>query len=320
MPNHPKQKLICHRAPMQTMDPDLREWQRTNALTALEQRKSKTDKGLAPMRATKNSVSKPHKKQEEVPLFDINDSDLSDDDIFARPSRREVDVSDNEEDMLAFAIQESLDQARKQTSGPPQPMASSSSLVLDSGSNSTPARTGSSAVAATPEEDEEDDMYVDAPNRLQTALRFAHSHHSSSKDTPSLFGHPELLSMKSATPSKPITPKATPTKEAPRAPSPVMEQDPTTASATSASASPFPESFTDSDEDEDMEEVVVAKEPSPLPLSAPTAPEQVSQAPSAPFDLTLGDDLLQPSDQLRHTAAEKGKQKQAPIVHRLPSP
>ncbi|KAH6913322.1 flap structure-specific endonuclease [Coprinopsis sp. MPI-PUGE-AT-0042] len=307
---------------VQTMDPDLRDWQRTNTLAALEQRKSKTDKGLAPMRTARKPAAKPQEKQQEVPLFDINDSDISDDDVFARPARQEANDSEDDEDVMAFAIQESLDQARKHASTSSQPAASSSSVTLDSVSKATPIRTQSSAVAATQEEDEEDDMYVDAPNRLQTALRFAHSHHSSSKDTPSLFGHPELLSMKSVPPSKPITPKATPTIPAPRAPSPVAEKGPPPASSKSASPSPFPESFTDSESDEEMEEVVVAQDPSPLPVPSPTPPPQgqLLQDTSMPFDLTLDDDLLN-SDHLLGSAIKKGKgkEKQAIGAERSPS-
>lgn len=149
------------------MDPDLKEYQRRNALSALSNRS--TDKGL-------ESINRPSiRKRKQNPLFEMNDSDLSEDE------RLQLTIEEEEDDeALAFAIQASLDHG-KRLAGFNGAVASSSRVTLDSPlfGPQTPTRRSSSPFAAS---DDFDDVHV-APNRLSTALKFAHSHseHSARK-------------------------------------------------------------------------------------------------------------------------------------------
>ncbi|EAU85580.2 flap structure-specific endonuclease [Coprinopsis cinerea okayama7 len=177
-----------------TVDPDLREWQRENTLDALSKRR--TDKGLEPLRTTKPAtIRKP--KVNSTPLFEMHESDFSDGEL-----PQALVQEGDEEDLVAFAIQESFDNAKNNSNRPAtpsQPIASSSSVKLDScpHSSSNP-KTPSRSASRQDQSRQDDDEYFATASRLQTALRFAHSHSATS---PSLFGRQGLLSEKRS-PSK----------------------------------------------------------------------------------------------------------------------
>ncbi|KAF6742054.1 flap structure-specific endonuclease [Ephemerocybe angulata] len=179
--------------PADIMDPDLQEYQRGNALSAISNRN--TDKGLEPI--SRRPIIR---KRRANPLFEMNDSDLSDDELL----QMTVDQDEEDDESLAFAIQASLDQTKQSSSR--GPLASSSAVTLDSHPRTPDRRMSTAARAASPTPSNEwEDMY-ETPNRLSTALTFAHSHHTpqsrrkatDSGSTPkSMFGRPSLLMNKS---------------------------------------------------------------------------------------------------------------------------
>lgn len=179
--------------PADIMDPDLQEYQRGNALSAISNRN--TDKGLEPI--SRRPIIR---KRRANPLFEMNDSDLSDDELL----QMAVDQDEEDDESLAFAIQASLDQTKQSSSR--GPLASSSAVTIDSHPRTPDRRMSTAARAASPTpSDEWEDMY-ETPNRLSTALTFAHSHHTpqsrrkatDSGSTPkSMFGRPSLLMNKS---------------------------------------------------------------------------------------------------------------------------
>ncbi|TFK21192.1 PIN domain-like protein [Coprinopsis marcescibilis] len=164
-----------------TVDPDLRAWQQENALAALSKRN--TDKGLAPL-TTKPPAKPIRRKPKANPLFNTTDSDYSDDDPLGGPILEEEDEPDAYEDddeQMAFALQQSFDQARTSTvrfstGENDEPIASSSAVTLDSYRHSSLPQTPNLSAGKTVQDEEDgEDMYVTPPSgsRLETALRFA---------------------------------------------------------------------------------------------------------------------------------------------------
>ena len=173
-------------------DPDLREYQREMALSAISNRT--TAKNLRPL--TTKTIDR---KSKTVPLFDLDD----DDEILA-----ELPVLDysevNDDDLVAYAVQESFDQSNftKNVASTSQDKPTSSAI-----------RPVSPARDSSPEDD--DDIYMDypAPTRLETALSIANASGSSRAQlSPSksvsgsiLFGKPTLLTGPSNQPQMPLS-------------------------------------------------------------------------------------------------------------------
>ncbi|KJA26408.1 hypothetical protein HYPSUDRAFT_159469 [Hypholoma sublateritium FD-334 SS-4] len=151
-------------------DPDLRDYQREMALSAISKRH--TDKGLLPARTI-------NRKGKSTALADALQIDAT-----AFPISRHVDPGSDDDDLVAYAVQASLDQHS-------MPQASSMS---------TPDKDAeSSQHASSREGSSDDDFYVDfiPPTRLQSALSLANAspkviHATSSQDT-YRFGKPSLL-------------------------------------------------------------------------------------------------------------------------------
>ncbi|KAG6910857.1 hypothetical protein DXG01_007173 [Tephrocybe rancida] len=169
-------------------DPDLREYQRSMALSAIGNRSGQ-----------RYSAPRPpiDRKDTRKPLFDLDD----DDELFQElPLSRRAD--DDDDDMLAIAIQESLEhqsvQNNKPQYGPPPGEASSSKLPATPASTKRPLRTQSPGF-------NDDDFVFESPSRLETALTFANAGTSrpplfpaqSQKNPTSIFGRPTLLSSSS---------------------------------------------------------------------------------------------------------------------------
>ena len=247
---------IHSRPVLATPDPDLREYQREMALSAIAKRT--TSKNLHPATRTIDRKSKP------VPLFDLDDDDelLEEQPILDNYSEL------NDDDLVAYAVQESFDQSNftKSVASTSQDKATSSAIRPVS-----PSRDSSP----------EDNFYMDypTPTRLETALSIANAAGSSrnqlypSQSVPgsTLFGKPTLLTGPSNQPQMPV--------------SLLSSDDEVTMVATSrvgndqsgllqrpefrrhvtpeqpASSSIVPMSIDESDDDDDMEEV-----PVPFPL------------------------------------------------------
>ncbi|KAG6853978.1 hypothetical protein C0991_011841 [Blastosporella zonata] len=173
--------------PISVPDPDLREYQRSMALSAIGNRTSQ--QYSAPSRPI-------DRKNTRKPLFDFDDDDELLEEL---PPTQHFDDGDND-DMLAIAIQESLEHqnapANKPQYGPPPGEASSSKLL------STPS---SASLRKSPSPGFNDDDFVfESPSRLETALSFANAGirpslfpAQSHKDSTSIFGRPTLLSSSS---------------------------------------------------------------------------------------------------------------------------
>ena len=84
-------------------DPDLKEYQRRNALSALSRRN--TDKGLEPI--DRRPINRNRK---ENPLFEMNDSDLSEDE---RLQLAEAEAEDQDEDDVGAEGADHVDQAEE---------------------------------------------------------------------------------------------------------------------------------------------------------------------------------------------------------------
>ena len=262
-------------------DPDLREYQREMALSAISNRT--TSKNLRPFIRTIDHKSK------SVPLFDLDD----DDELLAE--QPVLDYSEvNDDNLIAYAVQESFDQSNftKNVASTSQDKPTSSAIRPVS-----PSRDSSS----------EDDFYMDypAPTRLETALSIANAAGSSRVQlSPSksvsgsiLFGKPTLLTGPSNQPQMPtslssfddeITMVAT---SRVRSDQTVLLQKPEIRRGVTpeqlASSSVVPMAIDESVDDEDMEEVLV---PSPLHNTMHDKPPQVvsprsdgSPSPSLPL-------------------------------------
>jgi DNA excision repair protein ERCC-5 len=169
------------------MDPDLRQYQREMALSAIDRRHSPKKLALLP--------KKPIFRKDSKPLFDL---DADDEDAAA--IRQVIDQSEDEDDedeQLAFAIQASLDQAKYS----PENRASGSTPMKPSSSrlpHESPRSIGFPNGRRTSPEVE-----IFAPSGLETALSFAGTGSRSAFGRPtsglqerskSTFGTPSLLS------------------------------------------------------------------------------------------------------------------------------
>ncbi|KAJ7285096.1 PIN domain-like protein [Mycena rebaudengoi] len=175
-------------------DADLREYQRSMALSAIAGRRAPTKP------PKKHSATVPSQ-----PLFDVDDNDT-----FVLPA------DDDDDEELAFAIQQSIDQANAskvssdtlaRTRRPPMvnAVASSSKLV-----DTTP---GWSSDAVHRYNDHSDGFYING-NRLETALSIANAglvrtpaKPSTSMSSKSIFGEPLLLQSTSTPPAARPPPK-----------------------------------------------------------------------------------------------------------------
>lgn len=163
--------------PAQTVpDPDLREYQAHMALSAIGNRTQKQFRSTA------------KEKMKSAPLFDLDENEDK-----LPPSANMLQYSSEDDEELAFAIQDSFDQKR----GP------EASRIIDADNSRTLSKTSLSssrdvyAAHLPPSErlSEEEDL-SNSPTRLETVLSIAgagssRAHHYS---LPSAFGRPVLLS------------------------------------------------------------------------------------------------------------------------------
>ncbi|KDR78874.1 hypothetical protein GALMADRAFT_137860 [Galerina marginata CBS 339.88] len=153
-------------------DPDLREYQREMALAGHSKRS--TSKRLLPRPINRKTKSTTLFQMEED--FDVDE-----------PPQLQSEECENDDDLLAYAIQESLDQSKLSKKHP-----------SPSVHNNIPPGSLPQHREVTPE----DDFYADyeTPNRLDTALAIANAGPSRIHSTPpkvrkisSLFGTPSML-------------------------------------------------------------------------------------------------------------------------------
>ncbi|KZT07787.1 PIN domain-like protein [Laetiporus sulphureus 93-53] len=297
-------------------DPDLREYRRGQALTALASRY--TPKKLVPVttRIQKRAKkSRPLFAPEEGEVRDVNEaSDEDEDPAFAAAIQQSLEYE--EEANLRHALEasksESLRFSVSTTVG-----ASSSRVTLDNAKPVTPGR-GASSSRLISENDEmtttamsdDEGLYV-SPSRLETALSIAHTGlrpqrqpHLSSAIQASMFGAPSLLVLSEATsheqpaPSQTISDSEEDMEEvavisvdtAPvihsRSATPMRDEPVADAAQTISVPSPHPAQYSWESEDEDeMEEVLpVATHPSnPETLrERPTHSQILLQRPGGP--------------------------------------
>lgn len=235
--------------PVLAADPDLREYQREMALSAISNRT--TSKNLRTL--TTRTIDR---KSKPVPLFDLDD----DDELLAElPALNYSEV--NDDDLIAYAVQESFDQSKN----------------VASTSQDKPTSSAIRPVSPSRDSSPEDDFYMDypAPTRLETALSIANAAGSSraqlspSKSVPGsiLFGKPTLLTGPSNQPQTPASLSSSDNKITMVATSRVgndrtfLPQRPEIRRHVTpeqpASSSIVPMSIDESDDDDDMEEVPV---------------------------------------------------------------
>ena len=297
-------------------DPDLREYQREMALSAISNRT--TSKNLRPLTRAIDRKTKP------VPLFDLDD----DDELWEeQPDLGYSEI--NDDDLVAYAVQESFDE-------------SNFAKNVASTSQDKPTPSANRPVSPSRESPPEDDFYVDcpAPTRLETALSIANAAgpsrvQSSPSKASIVFGKPTLLTSPPSQPQIPASPlspndeiEVVPTSrirndrvflsgllERPEIRRPVTPEQPKSSSIT-------PMLIEDSDDD-DMEEVLLHnavhdnspltgtvaplpdKSPSPLPVVPPT--QEVRDV--SPF---RGPVIVPQDDDLNHDPLF--------IISRTPSP
>ena len=251
-------------------DPDLREYQREMALSAISSRT--TSKNLRPLTRTID------RKLKSVPLFDLDD----DDELLAE--QPVLDYSEvNDDDLIAYAVQESFDQ-------------SNFTKNVASTSQDKPISSTIRPVSPTRDSSPEDDFYMDypAPTRLETALSIANAAGSSRVQlSPSksvsgsiLFGKPTLLTGPSNQPQMPASLSSSDDEITMVATSRVRNDQTSllqgpeirrhVTSEQPASSSIAPMSIDESDNDDDMEEVPV---PSPVHNIMPDKPPHVVVSP-----------------------------------------
>jgi DNA excision repair protein ERCC-5 len=163
-------------------DQDLREYQREMALAGLDRRN--TSKGSSV------GIAKSINRKTRGNLR----FELDEDEELLRPPR--LDESDEEDELLAYAVQESMESESAKVKSP---STFRDKTPPDPPDALTPRKEG------TPE----DDFYTDypPPSRLEWALAFANSGPSRSHSTPSktptssLFGKPSLLASPTETPT-----------------------------------------------------------------------------------------------------------------------
>jgi DNA excision repair protein ERCC-5 len=175
-------------------DPDLREYRRGLALSAISERASRTNLNLGP--------SKPIQRRENrKPLFAIDD----DEDGEWMPGGQDTfDVNLDDDPELAFAIQKSLDHEAAPVLVDASPAAKTRSLAAVNAKSSR--STSGSAHPTTPPrrtskhadlDSDDDDIYA-SPTRLETALSFANARPSQRPNISpqaSMFGKPALLAV-----------------------------------------------------------------------------------------------------------------------------
>ena len=255
-------------------DPDLREYHREMALSAISNRT--TSKNLRPL-----TTKKIDRKPKSVPLFDLDDDDEL---LTEQPV---LDYSEvNDDDLVAYALQESFDQ-------------SNISKNVASTSQDKPTSSVIRPVSPSRDSSPEDDFYMDypAPTRLETVLSIANADGSSRvqlspSKTPGsiLFGKPTLLTGPSNPPPLPtaslsnagdeITMVATSrVRNDQTAPlqRPEIRRDVTPEQPASSSIALM--SIDESDDDDDMEEVPV---PSPLQNTSEDKPTPSAIRPVSP--------------------------------------
>ena len=157
-----------------TPDPDLQEYQREMALSAISNRPS--SKNLRPV-----TTSAIDRKSKRVPLFDLDDDDeLLEEQLVVHDSEL------NDDDLVAYAIQQSFDE---------------SNLTKNVISTSQNKPTSSTRPISTSRDSSPEIDFYPAPTRLETALSIANAATSSrvqsspsqSVPIPTLFGRPTLL-------------------------------------------------------------------------------------------------------------------------------
>ena len=217
--------IYLFRPALAAPDPDLREYQREMALSAISNRTtSKIARPLQPRTIDR--------KSSPIPLFDLDD----DDELLGE--QPVLDYSEvNDDHLVAYAVQESFDDSN-----------STKNVASTSQDKSMPATLPASSSRAT---SPEDDFYMDypAPTRLETALSIANAAGSSRvQSSPSQasvrFGKPTLLSGPSRQPQM-LASLSSSDEEIQRSATP---EQPT-------SSSIVPTLIEESDDDSDMEEV-----------------------------------------------------------------
>ncbi|KAG6888429.1 hypothetical protein C0992_008509 [Termitomyces sp. T32_za158] len=175
-------------------DPDLRDYQRSMALSAIGNRSSQNSASLRRI---------DRKKTEKKPLFDLEDDEERLQGISS--NRRDDDEEEEDDDLLAIAIQESLESFDRGSSqnkpqfGPPPTEASSSKLPSTSSQLTKHFQKSPSPVLS------DDNYEFESPSRLETALSIANAgptrpplfHMHSPKNQIHKFGRPTLLSSSS---------------------------------------------------------------------------------------------------------------------------
>ncbi|KAG5646986.1 hypothetical protein DXG03_001710 [Asterophora parasitica] len=174
-------------------DPDLSQYQRTMALSAIGKRHS----------ALSNPI---HRKTKSGPLFESDDEDGME---HVLPTYS-PELSDIEDDMLAIAVQESLEQSQL-TNNIPQTGYSPALGEPSSSKMTLNASTAPPNTIASPSQDDNDFVF-ESPSRLETALSIANAGPSrphlypappsQMSSSSSIFGRPTLLTA----PSKPQLP------------------------------------------------------------------------------------------------------------------
>ncbi|KAF5382018.1 hypothetical protein D9615_004449 [Tricholomella constricta] len=169
--------------PISVPDPDLREYQQTMALSAIGKHRPAPSLPI-------------YKKSASKPLFELDD----DDELVQALPEHSLGLSDEEDNMIAIAIQQSLDQApdtkniQRRELSPALGEPSSSKMS----SNTSVVLLNSRAVPSPGFND--GDFVFESPSRLETALSIANAGPArphlrpASQSSPSIFGRPTLLS------------------------------------------------------------------------------------------------------------------------------
>lgn len=304
--------LISTSATDAAMDPDLRQYQREMALSAIGRRY--TPKKLAPL------TSKPiYRKKKPRPLFDLDDEEEDEDAVAIRQAMQEI-----EDEELALAVQASLDQQKIITQG-----KASGSTPTKPSSSKLPQKSPRSAGFPNARRPSLEAEEVFAPSGLQTALSFAGT--STARDSfgqrvsgaqersKSTFGAPSLLShSKSPSAASNVAQVASTSgtshheslqlAEERRAPS---ESPP------SAPISGF-QALTDSEDEDEMEEVEV-----PVTHTATTdrveAPSEVHSTQPAESPLLLESEEDDDMEEVEVSIPEPAPQKESVISASTPS-
>ncbi|KAG5651364.1 hypothetical protein H0H81_008933 [Sphagnurus paluster] len=175
-------------------DPDLRGYQQTMALSAIGNRSSGEQRSVPNRPIDRKGTSKP--------LFHVNEYEEQED--LVQVINQSQDYSDVEEDMVAIAIQESLNESQNSMGAqqynytPALGEPSSSKMMLNAHRPSTAAIN---PLATPVPEFNGEDFTFESPSRLDTALSFANTGisrpqlfpPSNTPSSTSIFGRPTLL-------------------------------------------------------------------------------------------------------------------------------